>query len=715
MLRRGNNSHHSTLRTLGVAFVHLAALSAFAVAQPLFDLLGESPEFFAVRGSSRQDIVLFALAVVLVPPAALIAVEALAGLVSERLRQALHLLFVGGLAGVVLVQVLERTTDLRSTRVLLALAALLGAGVALLYRRAPPFRTLLSVLAAAPLAFLIYFLFGSAVSDLTLADDPDVALASVQARAPVVLVVFDEFPVSSLLDGEGEIDAERYPHFAELAEDSTWFRHASTVSYSTTQAVPAILTGVRPEETKPPVFASHPRNLFTLLGGEYRPNVVETFTRLCPEVVCGDSAGGVPGEEPASLYSDAGIVYLHLLAPPRLEEGLPPITDRWMNFGREEERAQDLLAEALKEPPGERRRAGERFHDVHTRAYVRFLDGIEPGGGPSLNFVHVFFPHGPWSYFPSGTQSSLGPTPVPGRDPGENRWEGRFVTLQAYQRHLLQVGYVDRLIGDLLERLQDTGMYDRSLVVVTADHGMSFREGVSGRIASRANLEDVAFVPLFVKQPGQERGEVVDHHVETIDVLPTIAEVLGFRIPWRVDGRNALEDPGRGTIRVRTRPEPDAEASAPLAELAPAQEEAVARKVALFGEGAWESLFAAVPHGALLGRRADELASGSVDDRASIDHELTRELLARVEPGLPFVPSPLQGHVEGDGARTGRTLAVAVNGTIAALAAIYGASGEQRFSALAPESAFRPGRNTVEFFWVDGAAGAEELTRLETG
>ena len=86
-----------------------------------------------------------------------------------------------------------------------------------------------------------------------------------------------------------------------------------------------------------------------------------------------------------------------------------------------------------------------------------------------------------------------------------------------------------------------------------------------------------------------------------------------------------------------------------------------------------------------------------------------------MEPGLPFVPSPLQGRVEGDGARTGRTLAVAVNGTIAALATIYRASGEQRFSALPPESAFRTGGNEVEFFWADGAPGAEQLTRLESG
>jgi len=714
--RRETDPQRSTLRTLGVGFAHLAALSAFAVAQPLFDLLGESPDFFAVRGSTRWDIVLFALAVVLVPPAGLIAVEAAAGLVSERLRRALHLVFVAGLAGVVMVQVLERTTDLSSTRVLLALAALLGALVALLYWRAPPARTLLTVLAAAPLAFLVYFLFASPVADLTLADDPDVALASVDARAPVVLVVFDEFPVSSLLDGNGEVDAVRYPNFAELAEGSTWFPNASTVSYSTTQAVPAILTGLRPGEARPPVLASHPRNLFTLLGGDYRPNVVETYTRLCPDVVCGESAGGVPGEEPASLYSDAGIVYLHLLAPPRLEEGLPPITGRWMNFGREEDRADDLLAEALAEPARKRPQAGKRFHDVHTRAYDRFLGSIEADGGPSLNFAHVWFPHGPWSYFPSGSQSSLGPEPAPGRDELADTWEGRFVTLQAYQRHLLQVGYVDRLLGDLLERLRQTGLYDRSLVVVTADHGMSFREGESGRSASQANLQDVALVPFFVKQPGQERGAVADYHVETIDILPTIADVLDVRIPWRVDGETALRDPGRGTIRVLTRPrdEPDGEASAPLDALLRAQEQAVERKVDLFGEGSWESLFAVGPRRGLLGRPAAELVAGSADDTASVDHELTEELLARVEPGLPFVPSPLQGHVEGDGARAGRTLAVAVNGTIAALAVIYRASGEERFSALAPESAFRTGANTVEFFWVDGEAGAEQLTPLRS-
>ncbi|MGH3019581.1 MAG: sulfatase-like hydrolase/transferase, partial [Gaiellaceae bacterium] len=575
--------------------------------------------------------------------------------------------------------------------------------------------TLLCVLSAAPLAFLVYFLLVSPVADLTLADDPDVALASVDARAPVVLVVFDEFPVSSLLDGNGEIDAVRYPNIAELAEGSTWFRNASTVSYSTTQAVPAILTGSNPEGAGPPVFSSHPRNIFTLLGADYEMNVLETYTRLCPDAVCeGRDRLESSGPDESSLYEDAGVVYLHLLAPPRLEDALPPITQQWMDFGRQEDEVSGLLDQALAESPEQRPQAKGGYHDAQTRAFTRFLTRIEGARTPSLNFAHVWLPHAPWWYLPSGRQASVGAAPAPGRDAPTDTWRAESLTLQAYQRHLLQVGFVDRLAGELLDRLRRTGTYERSLVVLTADHGVSFRPGESQRGASQETLQDIAFVPLFVKEPGQTRGAVVDYHVQTTDVLPTIADVLGIRIPWRVDGRTALRDPRWDTVRVRTNPreDPDREATAPFAALLEQQERSVERKVALFGAGSWEHLYAQGPHRELLGRPVTALpVSGQSADRAAIDHEGTRRLLAAMEPDLPFVPSLLQGHVEGDGVRAGRTLAVAVNGTVAALATVY---SDERFSALAPESAFRTGANTVEFFWVDGEAGAERLTRLRS-
>lgn len=83
---------------------------------------------------------------------------------------------------------------------------------------------------------------------------------------------------------------------------------------------------------------------------------METLTRLCPRVVSEEQPAAAAGVEPASLYSDASIVYLHLLTPPRVEESLPSITQEWMNFGRDDDAAGELLDEALAETNTERRR-----------------------------------------------------------------------------------------------------------------------------------------------------------------------------------------------------------------------------------------------------------------------------------------------------------------------------------------------------------------------
>ena len=50
--------------------------------------------------------------------------------------------------------------------------------------------------------------------------------------APVVMNVFDEFPVASLLDQHGRIDEEHFPNFSRLAEDGTWFRNALAITSS---------------------------------------------------------------------------------------------------------------------------------------------------------------------------------------------------------------------------------------------------------------------------------------------------------------------------------------------------------------------------------------------------------------------------------------------------------------------------------------------------
>ena len=140
-----------------IAALHLAALWAFAFVQPLFDLLSRNADFFIARGNTAGDILRFAVALVVVPPALMLATEGLVGLVSRRARAGLHLVLVAGLAGVFALELLERVAP-AGAAVLLPGAALAGAAFALAYAGVAGVRSFVTVLGPAPLIFLALFL-----------------------------------------------------------------------------------------------------------------------------------------------------------------------------------------------------------------------------------------------------------------------------------------------------------------------------------------------------------------------------------------------------------------------------------------------------------------------------------------------------------------------------------------------------------------------------
>ncbi len=122
--------------------------------------------------------------------------------------------------------------------------------------------------------------------------------------------------------------------------------------------------------------------------------------------------------------------------------------------------------------PGVRRESSSR----------RFLGSLRrPAAGQRDLFVeHALLPHGPSRFLPSGREYRPVANPDALRDE-QRRWlESPLLVDQALQHHLLQVGYVDTLVGALLRRLKAVGLYDRALVVVVADHGISFEPGGSG-------------------------------------------------------------------------------------------------------------------------------------------------------------------------------------------------------------------------------------------
>lgn len=685
-------------RALALAGGHLAALSAFAVAQPLFDLLSKNAEFFVVRGSTPGEVVVFALGVTLLPPAALLAGEGIVGLPHRDLMKGLHLVFVAVLAGTVAIQALKRYADVDSTNLLIGGSAVLGLAFAAAYARVGAVRSALSVLIPAPLLFLALFLFSSPVSKLVVGSEGDTSLANVTSQAPVVLVVLDEFPVNSLLDERGRIDAERYPNFAGLAGESTWFRNTTSVSTQTVKAVPAILTGKYPRKDQLPIPADHPQNLFTLLGASYRLNIVESQTRLCPPSLCRTIQRRAQVRHARSLRSDIATIYLHLVAPPELEERLAPLSNQWADFGADQARIDEFVRKAALTNAPKKKQQG-RFYEGRVKSFERFIRSLRPGGRPSLNFLHVLLPHGPWQYLPSGRQFAVIEPGAPGRI--GDRWAEPWLAVQAQQRHLLQTAFVDRLIGRLVARLRELELYEKSVLVVTADHGVSFRAGDTRRRVTPTNVHDIAFVPFFLKRPGQRRGSVVEHHVRTVDILPAMAEALGIRIPWRIDGRSAFQPRPPGGVTVSGQAED-------YAVLARRRDEALRLQIRLFGAGDEPpGVFGAGPHRELLGHRVNDLqVVGLAASNAQIA-DLTAGLLRSLPKEPVFVPTPVQGTISGEETGAGRALAVAVNGRVEAVCRTFW-DKEVRFAALVPESAFRAGFNRVDLYWVEkGPAGLE--------
>jgi hypothetical protein len=554
-------------------------------------------------------------------------------------------------------------------------------------------RTFATALALAPLVFTAAFLGDRSIAKL-MAPPPIVRAAdlALESDVQVVVVVFDELPTTSLLDENGDIDAIRYPSFARLARTSTWFRRASGVHALSEHAIPAVLTGRYPDPDLLPIASDHPRNLFTLLSDSLEMHVEEPFTSLYRPAT--EDAIAQRIARARGLISDLSVVYLHVLLPREWATAVPPVTQAWSDFTRA-----SVLRQKQERTGTFTDRAG-RFRD--------FVASIAPSDTSALHFLHVALPHVPWQYAPSGRIYY----PPIDFDFWDNTWGSlEWWVVQGYQRHLLQLALVDTLLGELLDRLESTGLWEHTLLVVTADHGASFRKGESRRDpASMQHPEDVLGVPLFVKLPGQSESSRALRNVETVDVLPTIADALNIRVTWEIDGCSALdpECPSRARKTMFSRDDVHMTFDPALLD----RRDSLERKLALFGSGArTNGLFLVGDYKDLVGRRVADVRSGKMGnarvqvmkrafDRA--DERPEDFALARITGVLDRNPTRLDPPY----------LAIALDGRIeAAVPAFARRRGGFTFSAMLPEDRYRPGTE-VEIFAVQPHDGGTTLLEL---
>ena len=102
------------------------------------------------------------------------------------------------------------------------------------------------------------------------------------------------------------------------------------------------------------------------------------------------------------------------------------------------------------------------------------------------------------------------------------------------------VAAVDEQIGRVVAQLQRTGQYERTLIIVTSDHGEMLGEHFTW--GKEVYFDPAFHLPLVIRdpRPGAVRGRRVSAMTEAIDVMPTILDWLGQTVPRSCDGRSLL-------------------------------------------------------------------------------------------------------------------------------------------------------------------------------
>jgi hypothetical protein len=685
------------------ALVELFVLSGFAIAQPLLDVTGKSPDFFLFHRADRVDILILVLGVILLPALVIWAIELAVGLVSELMRRLLHLAAVFGLFSLLAIGVAKKLTDLRGP-VLVAVAAGAGAGAAVLYARQSWVRLWLRYLAPAPVIFALVFLLVSPTSRLVLPASADASagqapVAATGKQPPLVMIFFDEFPLSSLLDSKGQIDKRLYPNFAELAGQSTWYRNATGVSGFTPWAMPAMLTGNYPAKVKAPSYTEYPDNMLTLFGKYYDLKVYETISQLCPPTRCRSTAGSLDRAGLRAVLGDSARVFKEIVSPYDAAVDPASFTDQ---TAAEESAAKD----------GKPLDPQFRFNQLRLNQPSRFnafLAGLKDGGDrPTMHFLHILLPHAPWRYLPSGNEYNF---KTFGRAFKSDQLPAPIVEL-AHQRHLLQLAYTDGLVGQVIDKLKAEGLWDKSVVVMGADHGEGWVPGEKGRGLGKTNAPDLMWVPMFVKAPGQDTGVVDDRNWEQVDILPTVADLVNIKVPWKMEGFDQTGEPARtrtekwwygipGHRETREGPANWKKVLAGVTDTLVRGSEGVR---GLYRFGAAADLIYGDP--SKVGPvNADLEATATLDDFKQYN---------QIKPGSGRIPALVSGQITSPLPSSGSSVLVTVNGKIGGESRLFPARpGEpaDKFAAITPDFLWTAGdgHRQLQVYVVDRSGGGPRL------
>lgn len=519
----------------------LTAIFCLSVVVPLQEALIAHPTFFAVRHYSLPDLlILFGVVIAAIVCVPYLFVRFLACLPRLVAASIYDTILCGGFGLLLAPAIASWNLHLGLHIVLVALASLLLYGV---YRKVQAVRRFVALLAWSPLFAALWLFVATPLEWSGGTAYAEAASESHAVQTPVVVILFDELPLASLLTDNLEIDADRFPNFYRLSQASTWYRDAVAAADYTMSAVPPIVTGryvsnVQAES----LHSTEQGSLFTNPAlSHYDMRAFERMTKLCPAQRCASA----PTKRDDVWYRtlrndlrDLGNVFAHQIFPSSsyVDLQLRQFQFVWL----------------------------DNVHQLESEECIDVaLTWLEEVKRQQLTYLHMPVPHHPFSYLPQGMQyPDMDRVPLVSQyrrmdgilslqaqewheSWSQFLWASEWSALQGLQRHQLAAQYVDYQLGRFLDVLESHPLYDEMLIVLLSDHGMVFENGVDAR-ALQSPWRDVyaqlAHIPLMIKYPDQREARRDDRPVSVIDVAPTIVETLLQRPAPEMDGMSLYGD-----------------------------------------------------------------------------------------------------------------------------------------------------------------------------
>ncbi len=660
-------------------FLTYLALSTVGISQPLLDLYGKNSTVFSTAKLSPLETALFLLIVTIAPALGALLLDRVSAFFGPKVNESMRLLLVGGfsfLSGLAVARWAHISGDAGS----LAIACALALAVPYFYDKkkwAREWSRWLAVLAVAVL--------GSATLQLQ-----PILLQSQGPKSDAVVgnkdvsvfqIVLDEFAMAPLLSADGSINAERFPGFAELASLSTWYRNNVAASNFTHQAVPAILSSQIPSKTAAPFITAYPKNVFTLFGEKVRVSGVEPVTSLCPIKVCPKKDQSKLSFNPSrlkSFFRDASYVYGQRIFPPALRKRIPSVEGAWGGFGAVANKFKEQYTHGALSQPEAVLTAAQKFVKISEQ---------------QVSVVHALMPHAPWRLTPDLRVAPLSPT-ISTANP-----QSLDGIRDEYQTYLYQVAAVDAVIKQTIEILKASPRWNSTMLILTADHGISFIPEMPQRhtdFVDQQQVADIYRIPTFIKYPNQMTAAITDCASTNLDLLPTIIDVTNTTTNWEFNGKSLMNDcPHRDHRYVVSATGQRGDLSGGFAD---ARERAAHYNEIVSNVGAARKVAAVGQSASLIGTQLPDVA---VSQSVTGWKLLQKKWFDRVSDARgSAVPSLVTGSVQVNGQlESGTEGIVAVDGIGAGVVGeLSNASGVAAFTAILDYTLLTSGKHIIEMY-----------------